>query len=89
MEGQVPRKVCLSGCYITEYWRSQRGKTDNHLATIEAIYWFAKEYSQTKSHAAEVQLPVKADTAIPFEQLLTIFKLQQQMVEMHRQPKSK
>ncbi len=30
----------------TAFWRGQKGKSDGHLATIEAVYYFLRDYSE-------------------------------------------
>ena len=41
----------------TLFWRFQKGKTENHLATIEAIYFFCRQYYQALRAAGAPGLP--------------------------------
>lgn len=41
----------------TLFWRFQKGKTANHLATIEAIYFFCRQYHQALHAAGAPGLP--------------------------------
>jgi DTW domain-containing protein YfiP len=45
----------------TLFWRFQKGKTANHLATIEAMYFFCRQYHQALHAAGAPGLPPYSD----------------------------
>ena len=44
--------IALSN-YTTEYWRPQKGRNDEHLATVEAVYYALREYDRLVSSSVE------------------------------------
>ena len=51
-----PRLSALPHVHIasqqTLFWRHQRGKTEDHLATIEAVYFFCRQFHEVLHETA-------------------------------------
>ena len=90
---QSLRKVRI-GAYRTLFWRYQTGKTDDHLATIEAIYFFYRVRGSltvacVANHPAPLTAPVQeyhmtlhGSYQGQYDNLLFYFILQYKLVQV-------
>ena len=62
----------------TLFWRFQKGKTENHLATIEAIYFFCRQYYQALRAAGAPGLPAYSGQ---YDDLLYYYSYQYETVQ--------
>ena len=62
----------------TLFWRYQKGKTEDHLATIEAVYFFCRQFHQALHGAA---VPGWADYTGQYDDLLYYYAYQYELVQ--------
>jgi hypothetical protein len=74
------RPVRIEGNYRTLFWRFQQ-YGDFCLATIEAIYYFYKEYDQVYHHGGLDAAAIQGDLEGRYDNLLYYFKLQYDFIQ--------
>lgn len=62
----------------TLFWRYQKGKTEDHLATIEAVYFFCRQFHQALHRAA---VPGWTEYTGQYDDLLYYYAYQYELVQ--------